>query len=133
MPRPIKNLLNFDPVPDWVPDPKGFEENVSEAPISPKINDLDMTAQGSEHHSLDNVNEDYEDKIEDLNNHEEKGNLHGIGRDVIRSITGQFSNITTGLDTDQNFFNGVINGFKDKVKAIFPGITLNNEMKIDFY
>lgn len=32
-------------------------------------------------------------------------------------------NTTTGLDTDENFFVGLLSGFKEHVKAIYPGIT----------
>lgn len=35
------------------------------------------------------------------------------------------SNVTTGLDTDRQFFYGTKEPFKDYVLGIFPGITCN--------
>lgn len=51
----------------------------------------------------------------------ERGLLQGGGRDVIKNWERQFSNTSAGLDTDANFFSGFLNGFKEHVKAIYPG------------
>lgn len=39
------------------------------------------------------------------------------------------SNVTTGLDTDREFFYGTQEPFKNYVQAIFPGITKFFEFK----
>ncbi|GLV39864.1 secretory Phospholipase A2 [Carabus blaptoides fortunei] len=112
IPQPIKDFFNFDPAPEWVPHPKDFQ--------------LEDDTQVAESRNLDTDDDDweYEEEEEDIKNHQEKGNLHWLGRDVIRSLTqltDTFSNISGGLDTDRNFFSGLLGGFKDKIKAIVPG------------
>lgn len=62
----------------------------------------------------------------------EHGNLDFFGRDVLRKITQtaskigekigfSSSNTTSGLDVNKTFFGGVVDKFKDNVKAIYPG------------
>lgn len=122
VPQPIKDLFNFDPAPEWVPHPKDFQNEEqkydSETAESRNINtSADVESDGEEGWDDDEFEEH-------INNHQEKGNLHWLGRDVIRSLTqltDMFSNISGGLDTDRNFFSGLLGGFKDKIKAIVPG------------
>lgn len=62
----------------------------------------------------------------------EQGNLDFFGRDVARkliSVVGNVdqkirshtSKVTGGLDANKGFFDGVLEKFKDRVRAIYPG------------
>lgn len=62
----------------------------------------------------------------------EQGNLDFFGRDVARkliSVVGDVdqkirshtSKVTGGLDANKGFFDGVLEKFKDRVRAIYPG------------
>lgn len=47
--------------------------------------------------------------------------IHDAMSDLKRRLGFRTSNVTTGLDTDRNFFYGTEEPFKNYIQAIFPG------------